>query len=40
MESVDPIPFLAGGLVLSAVLGAGVGYVAARRGYRLARAGI
>ena len=37
MESVDPIPFLAGGLVLSAVLGAVVGLVAARRGYRLSR---
>ncbi|MFD6065538.1 hypothetical protein [Rhodococcus wratislaviensis] len=37
MESVDPIPFLAGGLVLSAVLGAVAGFVAARRGYRLAR---
>ncbi|WP_252189806.1 MULTISPECIES: hypothetical protein [unclassified Rhodococcus (in: high G+C Gram-positive bacteria)] len=37
MESVDPIPFLAGGLALSAVLGAAAGLVAARRGYRLVR---
>ena len=37
MESVDPIPFLAGGLVLSAAVGAVAGLVAGRRGYRLAR---
>jgi hypothetical protein len=37
METVDPIPFLAGGLALSAVLGAVAGLVAARRGYRLVR---
>jgi hypothetical protein len=37
MESVDPIPFLAGGLLLSAAVGAVAGFVAGRRGYRLAR---
>ena len=36
MESVNPIPFLAAGLILSAVLGAASGFVVARRGWRLA----
>lgn len=35
MDSVNPIPFLAAGLILSAVLGAGAGFLAARRGWRL-----
>jgi hypothetical protein len=35
MESVNPIPFLAAGLIISAVLGALSGLVAARRGWRL-----
>ena len=37
MESVNLIPFLAAGLVISAVLGAISGFVAARRGWRLMR---
>ncbi|MGW4332015.1 hypothetical protein ACWEK5_04230 [Rhodococcus koreensis] len=37
MESVNPIPFLAAGLIISAVLGAISGFVAARRGWRLRR---
>lgn len=37
MESVNPIPFLAAGLIISAVLGATSGLVAARRGWRLMR---
>jgi hypothetical protein len=37
MESVNPIPFLATGLIISAVLGAVSGFVAARRGWRLVR---
>jgi hypothetical protein len=37
MESVNPIPFLAAGLIISAVLGAISGLVAARRGWRLMR---
>ncbi|GCE40927.1 hypothetical protein Rhow_004570 [Rhodococcus wratislaviensis] len=40
LESVDPIPFLAAGLILSAVLGALAGTLAARRGYRLARGSV
>ncbi|MFC9357457.1 hypothetical protein ACFTZB_12905 [Rhodococcus sp. NPDC057014] len=35
MESVNPIPFLAAGLIISAVLGALAGFLAARRGWRL-----
>ncbi|MFF2113505.1 hypothetical protein [Rhodococcus koreensis] len=35
MESVNPIPFLAAGLIISAVLGAISGFVTARRGWRL-----
>ncbi|MDH6290537.1 ABC-type antimicrobial peptide transport system permease subunit [Rhodococcus opacus] len=35
MESVSPIPFLAAGLIISAVLGAVSGFVAARRGWQL-----
>ncbi|MFE5708193.1 hypothetical protein [Rhodococcus koreensis] len=35
MESMNPIPFLAAGLIISAVLGAISGLVAARRGWRL-----
>lgn len=35
MESVNPIPFLAAGLIISAVLGATSGVLAARRGWRL-----
>ena len=35
MESVNPIPFLAAGLIISAVLGATSGFLAARRGWRL-----
>jgi len=37
MDSVDPIPFLAAGLVVSTVLGAVSGFLAARRGWRLTR---
>ena len=37
MESVSPIPFLAAGLIISAVSGAIAGFVAARRGWRLVR---
>ncbi|MFE7419968.1 hypothetical protein [Rhodococcus sp. NPDC057529] len=37
MESVNPIPFLAAGLIISAALGAASGFVAARRGWRLTR---
>ncbi|MFC9837422.1 hypothetical protein ACFVKB_26970 [Rhodococcus sp. NPDC127530] len=37
MGSVNPIPFLAAGLILSAVLGAASGFVVAHRGWRLAR---
>ena len=40
MESVNPIPFLAAGLILSAVLGALAGALAARRGYRLVRGSV
>lgn len=32
MESVNPIPFLAAGLIVSAVLGAISGFLAAHRG--------
>ncbi|MGW5152447.1 hypothetical protein [Rhodococcus koreensis] len=35
MESVNAIPFVAAGLIISAVLGAMSGLVAARRGWRL-----
>ncbi|MGW4336447.1 hypothetical protein ACWEK5_27085 [Rhodococcus koreensis] len=35
MESVNPLPFLAAGLIISAVLGALSGFLAARRGWRL-----
>ncbi|MCQ4121017.1 hypothetical protein [Rhodococcus tibetensis] len=35
MDSVNPIPFLAAGLMLSAVLGSVSGLIAARRGWRL-----
>ncbi|MDV7245349.1 MULTISPECIES: hypothetical protein [Rhodococcus] len=37
MDSVDPMPFLAAGLILSALLGAVSGFIAARRGWRLTR---
>nr|GLK39984.1 hypothetical protein GCM10017611_68560 [Rhodococcus wratislaviensis] len=37
MESVDPIPFLVAGLIISACLGAAAGYAAAHRGWRLTR---
>nr|WP_271213910.1 hypothetical protein [Rhodococcus wratislaviensis] len=39
MDSVDPMPFLTAGLILSAVLGAVAGFIAARRGWRLTRQG-
>ena len=39
MESVDPIPFLVAGLIVSAGLGAAAGYAAAHRGWRLIRHG-
>ncbi|QSE87824.1 hypothetical protein JWS13_03950 (plasmid) [Rhodococcus pseudokoreensis] len=39
LESVDPIPFLVAGLIVSAVLGATAGYTAAHRGWRLTRQG-
>ncbi|MGW5150937.1 hypothetical protein [Rhodococcus koreensis] len=39
MESVNPIRFLAAGLIISAILGAITGFVAARRGWRLTRHG-
>ncbi|MCZ4589309.1 hypothetical protein R1X32_02465 (plasmid) [Rhodococcus opacus] len=39
MESVDPTPFLAAGLIVSACLGAAAGYAAAHRGWRLTRDG-
>ncbi|AHK35579.1 hypothetical protein Pd630_LPD11004 (plasmid) [Rhodococcus opacus PD630] len=39
MESVDPIPFLVAGLIISAALGAAAGYTAAHRGWRLTRHG-
>ncbi|QYB07710.1 hypothetical protein I1A62_26235 [Rhodococcus sp. USK10] len=39
MESVNPIPFLAAGLIISAVLGAISGFTAAHRGWRLTRHG-
>ncbi|MDV7086022.1 hypothetical protein GXW84_11765 [Rhodococcus sp. IEGM 248] len=35
MESVNPLPFLAAGLIISATLGAFSGLVAGRRGWRL-----
>ena len=37
MESVNPIPFLAAGLIISTCLGAAAGYAAAHRGWRLIR---
>ncbi len=37
IDSVNPMPFLAAGLIFSAVLGAVSGLVAARRGWRLIR---
>ncbi|MCQ4121518.1 hypothetical protein [Rhodococcus tibetensis] len=37
MDSVNPIPFLAAGLIVSAVLGAVSGFIAARRGWQLTR---
>jgi hypothetical protein len=39
MESVNPIPFLAAGLIVSAVLGAISGFVAGHRGWRLTQHG-
>ncbi len=39
MESVNPIPFLAAGLIVSAVLGAISGFIAAHRGWRLTHHG-
>jgi hypothetical protein len=40
MESVNLMAFLPAGLIISAVLGAVSGSVAARRGWRLTRSGI
>ncbi|MFC9362713.1 hypothetical protein ACFTZB_39825 [Rhodococcus sp. NPDC057014] len=40
MESVNPIPFLAAGLIVSAVVGAASGSVAAHRGWRLTPHGV
>jgi len=40
MESVDPMPFLVAGLIVSACLGAFAGYAAAHRGWRLTRHGV
>ncbi|MFC9838759.1 hypothetical protein ACFVKB_33855 [Rhodococcus sp. NPDC127530] len=37
MDSVDPVPFLAAGLIVSTILGAVSGYISARRGWRLTR---
>ncbi|MDJ0419685.1 hypothetical protein [Rhodococcus opacus] len=37
MESVDPLPFLVAGVIVSACVGAAAGYAAAHRGWRLIR---
>jgi hypothetical protein len=40
MDSVNPIPFLAAGLIISALLGAVSGFIATRRGWRLTRSAV